>query len=58
MVCQKEVETLMAVLTQAGWLRAAGEPAENVEWWSRVSLRQRLACLPLTTGRALMPPST
>ena len=54
MVCQNEVDTLLEVLTEARWLRTAGEPPEKVEWWVRVSLRQRLVRLPLTTGRALM----
>ncbi len=54
MVRQDEVDTLLEVLTEARWLRTAGEPTEKVEWWVRVSLRQRLGLLPLTTGRALM----
>ena len=58
MVDQGEADTLFAVLTEASWLRDAGEPEAKVEWWVRVSLRQRLARLPMTTGRALLPSST
>ena len=54
MVRQEEVDTLVEILTEAGWLRTAAEPTEQIEWWVRVSLRQRLVRLPLTTGRALM----
>ena len=53
MVCQDDVESLVAILTEARWLRVSGEPVDRIESWVRASLRQRLPRLPLTTGRAL-----
>ena len=53
MVTEEEVETLDAILTEARWLQASGEPADRVNRWTRESLRQRLPHLPITTGREL-----
>jgi hypothetical protein len=39
MVYQDEVDTLFEVLTEAHWLRTAGETREKVEGWVRISLR-------------------
>ncbi len=55
MVCDEEVDLLAEILTEARWLRAAGEPGKNVEWWVRMSLQQRLPGFPLTTARDLVP---
>lgn len=54
-VTQDEVDVLAAILTEVRWLQANGEPAANVDWWTRESLRQRLPRLPLTTGRSFCP---
>ena len=53
MVTQEEVDVLAAILVEVRWLRASGESVDNVDWWTRESLRQRLPRLPVTTGRAL-----
>ena len=57
MVCDEEVDILGEILTEAQWLRSAGESARSVELWMRASLQQRLPRFPLTTARDFTPPS-
>ena len=54
MLREADVETLATILTEVRWLAGSGEPRDQIEQWTRRSLRERLSQLPLTTGRALL----